>query len=330
MNLFLVTSPFQYICALEAKAYFKTKNNILFLVNQPQEPGLSQQNKLIDKNEWDHIVTTERSNRSINVPRAIRKIKKLAADKPLQHFFYAEYTGWRTKLILKNLRIEKEIYFDDGTLTLVDYEQYVKPKIPFHRPRLIQDRIVSLFGCRPIGYLEQSDRLEVFTIFELTDPVHKVHKNQLTELKKKYNFPCLYNENAPVGFIGQGAVGDKYQRSVQEYVSDLTGFIHSQNRPVIYFPHRTESETVRKAVSQIPRLEYHFSEYPLEIELVDKQIKLSALIGLRSTVHFTASLLYKDIKLYCISTTNESMASRRKERIKILQDALGRLGVETI
>lgn len=49
MNLFSVTSPFQYICAIEAKAHYKTKNNILLLVEQASELGLSQQEKIVKK-----------------------------------------------------------------------------------------------------------------------------------------------------------------------------------------------------------------------------------------------------------------------------------------
>ncbi|TON98918.1 glycosyltransferase 52 family protein, partial [Vibrio parahaemolyticus] len=67
----------------------------------------------------------------------------------------------------KNLPIEQEIYFDDGTLTLAEYPKFIFPKAEFFRPRWFQDFVVRLNGCKPIGRLKQSQNLEVFTMFNL-------------------------------------------------------------------------------------------------------------------------------------------------------------------
>ncbi len=301
MDLFVVTSPMQYICAMEAKDYFDSQNAILLLVNQKSALGLEQQNRLINKDDWSHVISIERGNRSFAVPKAIKQIQKVLNGETIKRFFYAEYNAWRTKLMIKNLPIQKEVYFDDGTLTLAEYPKYVLPKTEFYRPRLLQDIAVRLNGCKPIGRLKQSQNLEIFTMFELTPAAHNIHKNNLTRLKKQYGHPNLYKEGAPIGFIGQGAVGDKYQKSVKQYVEELELLASSANRKIIYFPHRTERDDVREVLKNQEHIIYHRSEYPLEIELIDKQIELSGFIGTYSTVMFTARLLYPELPIYTIS-----------------------------
>jgi hypothetical protein len=308
MNLFLVTSPLQYICALEAKHYFDCKNNILLLVNQKSAHGLKQQKNLIKSNDWDHIISINRGNRSLSIPKSIKEIKKLIGIQDIKHFFYAEYNGWITKLLIRNLPINKEIYFDDGTLTLLEYPTYIIPKASFHRPRFLQDIIIKLNGCQPIGLLPQSENLEIFSMFDLEDGGFKRHKNNLEQLKLHYGNPKLYNADASIGFIGQGGVGDKNKKTIDEYLQGLNEIINKFDKEIIYFPHRTEKEEIRNLLKKNKKIIYHHSEYPLEIELIDKKIQLSALIGNYSTVMFTCKLLYPDMPIYAFFNTHPNTA----------------------
>ena len=303
MNLFLVTSPLQYICALEAKQYFACKESILLLVNQKSQHGLEQQQKLLKKEEWSQIIQIERGNRSFSIPNAIKKIKKTLNGIPCECFFYAEYNAWWTKLLIRNLPIKKEIYFDDGTLTLAEYSKFILPKKDFYRPRLLQDFVVRLNGCKPIGRLPQSNTLEIFTLFELEKEKIPLHKNKLKHLKQSYGYPELFNKSAPLGFIGQGAVGNKNQKTIESYLKELETLARYSNRNIIYFPHRTERKEVKDALLKTDYITYHYSEYPLEIELIDKKIQLSALIGTYSTVMFTCRLLYPEMPIYTLSDT---------------------------
>ena len=305
MNLFLVTSPLQYVCALEAKEYFSCKESILLLVNQKSKHGLEQQNKLLKKEDWAAVIEIERSNRSFSVPKAIKKIKELMPKGAyLERFFYAEYNAWWTKLLSRNLLIKKEVYFDDGTLTLSEYNKLILPKTSFHRPRLIQDFIIRLHGLKPVGHLPQPRSLEVFTLFNLEQAHVPIHKNNLDRLKRSYGHPALFDTSAALGFIGQGAVGDKNQKSVREYLEELETLAKLSNSKIIYFPHRTERNEVKEALMNLDYITYHRGEYPLEIELIDKNIKLSALIGTFSTVMFTCRLLYPDMPIYTLSDTH--------------------------
>ncbi|ELI6447580.1 glycosyltransferase 52 family protein [Photobacterium damselae] len=330
MNLFLVTSPFQYICAVEAKKNYKTRNNILILVEQSSEPGLSQQKKLVNENEWDYIIKTSRKNRTLNIPKVIKKIWSITSNNRIQHFFHAEYNGWRTKLLLRNLNIDKEIYFDDGTLTINEYEEEIRTKTIYSRKRFFNDLVLKLQGIKPIGKLPQSERLELFTIFDIEKPEHIIIKNTLSELKKKLKNTELYDPSAPVGFIGEGAIGHKHRKTQEIYVEEVKTFALNHPEGIIYFPHRTETKETRELIKSIPNLIYHQSEYPLEIELIEKKIKLSMLIGLLSTAQYTASLIYKNMPIYTITTSNHIPQKNISKRYQRIESVYTKHGITTI
>ena len=197
MNLFLVTSPFQYICAVEARVHYKTEDNILLLVEQASEPGLSQQKKLVNENDWEHVIKIPRKNRTRNLPKVIKEIWEITNREQINNFFHAEYNGWRTKLLLRNLNIDKEVYFDDGTLTINEYEEEIRSKAIYSRKRFINDFTLKFQGITPIGELPQSVNLELFTIFDIENPEHVIVKNTLVELKKKVGSTELFDPTFP-------------------------------------------------------------------------------------------------------------------------------------
>ncbi|WBA07868.1 glycosyltransferase 52 family protein [Salinivibrio kushneri] len=322
MNLFLVTSPFQYLCALEAKKHYKTKKNILFLVDQNSTRGIEQQGKIFNPCEWDHVITTTRKNRTINIPKAIKKIKKIIKGDKIDTFFYGEYNAWRTKLVVENFRIKKDVYFDDGTLTVCELPEFIETKMTYSRNRLFQDILLRLYGCKPTTRSLPRENLELFTIFDLNSNIVNIEKNTFSHLKAHYNHIDLFSEHAPIGFIGQGAVGHKGGQSVSSYIERVSQFAKSTKNGIVYFPHRTESNDVAEAIATIENVTYHRSTLPLELELIDKKIQLSCLYGMNSTAQYTASLFYPNMPIYNLIPPGESL-SPRQERIRIFYKESG-------
>ncbi|HCG6982494.1 glycosyltransferase 52 family protein [Vibrio parahaemolyticus] len=327
MNLFLVTSPFQYICAVEAKAYYKTKNNILLLVEQVSELGLSQQEEIVQKSEWDYVITIPRKDRTRNLPKAIKKIRLITQDRNVEHFFHAEYNGWRTKLILKNLPIRKEVYFDDGTLTINEYEEVIRNKATYSRKRFFNDSLLRLQGIVPIGELPQSNNLELFTLFDIYEPVHPIVRNRFQELRHRYNISATRPNTNNVGFIGQGAIGHKNQKSESQYLDEIDKFCQ-QHEHVVYFPHRTEATELKEKIKAISNLTYHLSQYPLEIEILEKNLALSKLVGTNSTVLFTAKLIFPEMDIFYVSSNTDGYCEKNKLRNERIVQYLERAGIK--
>ncbi|OOE89094.1 glycosyltransferase 52 family protein [Salinivibrio sp. AR647] len=322
MNVFLVTSPFQYLCALEAKKHYKTKNNVLFLVDQSSTRGLEQQEKIFNPREWNYVITTTRKNRTINIPKAIKKIKDIIKGEQIDTFFYGEYNAWRTKLVAENFCIKKDVYFDDGTLTINELREFIETKKTYSRSRLLQDILLKLYGCKPTTKSLPRENLELFTIFDLNSSTVNIERNTFSHLKAHYNHSDLFSEHAPIGFIGQGAVGHKGGQSVSSYVERVSRFAKSTKNGITYFPHRTESHDVAKAIANIENLTYHRSTLPLELELIEKKIQLSCLYGMNSTAQYTAKLFYPDMPIYNLISDKENL-SPRNERIRLFYKESG-------
>lgn len=317
MNIFLVTSPFQYICANEARVSYQTTNNVLILEVNDSKVGISQLTDLVNISDWEHIIYVSSKSRTITTPRLIKKIIRLSDGGTFEHFFFAEYNGWRTNLIKRNINFLKHVYFDDGTATLFEYDDHIKYKKTYHRPRALQDFLVRAQGCKKIGRLEYNTSLEMFSIFDITDPVCNIKKNTLAELRKKIYAEQCYDSTAPVGIIGQGAVGEKGHISVSDYIEEIAAVTRSQSA-VIYFPHRSESVEVTNRIKFFKNITYHHSEKPLEFEIADKKIKLSHLYGIASTALYTMSIIYKEIPIstFDINSSKETRTSRISEYLR--------------
>ncbi len=297
MNVFLVTSPFQYICANEARDAYQTKNNLLVLVQQDTEKGKQHLAQLYDKSKWDHIIEVGRSNRTFVIPRILKEVKQLANGELIEHFFFSEYTSWRTRMFQRNLPAQKLVFIDDGMANLYEYFKYIKDKKAFSRTRFLQDLLIQLQGCKKIGTMPYAENFEMFSIFDIKNPVCPLRLNTLDSIRKNIGTSNCYDPKAPIAFIGEGAIGDKNQPSLTSYIERLKKVVSEENRPILYFPHRTESAEVTNAVKELPNLTYHRSESPIELELANKKIKISSIIGVTSTALYTLSLLYKEVPI---------------------------------
>ncbi|CED70245.1 putative uncharacterized protein [Aliivibrio wodanis] len=331
MNIFVATSPFQYICANEARVAYKTQNNILFLVKQNREPGISQLNHVFCEQDWDHVIWVERHQRTLNVPKAIKKAISINhGNASFDRFFYAEYNAWRTKLIRRNLNFNQEIYFDDGTTTVFEYELYIREEKTFYRPRFVQDLLLMLQGLKPIGKLEHFRNFEIFSIFKLLDPIHKSRTNHFSALKDKYGNRKIYDKESPIGFLGHGAVGGKNGKCIQTYLDEVSQFMQYVEHDVLYFPHRTELSEVAEQLKQLPRLKYHASTLPLEVELLDKEITLSGLYGTYSNAQYSISVLYPDVPVYNLIPSGKGINTTRQDSYTVIHRLFEKIAIPNI
>ncbi|KYN25427.1 hypothetical protein AUQ44_07535 [Vibrio cidicii] len=127
MNVFLVTSPFQYICANEARVAYQTQDNILILIEQDNPTGQRQMKALVQEHDWQTVLRFPRNKRTSVTPKIIKEIQRLSQGQ-LETLFYSEYNAWRNKLIIRNLSFKKHVFFDDGTMTFFDYYDHIETK----------------------------------------------------------------------------------------------------------------------------------------------------------------------------------------------------------
>ncbi len=318
MNVFLVTSPFQYICANEAREAYGSKNNLLVLIEQDNPIGKKQMEVLFNKQDWDHVINYPRNNRTFITPKIIKTINKLS-NGCLDTLFYSEYYAWRSKLIIRNLSFKKHVFFDDGTMTFFDYYDHIEPKSTFYRPRLLQDFQLRLQGIKPIGNLAFFENTEIFSIFKFPNCVTKYKENTLETLKPHQEDKLTQLTPYDI-FIGQGSVDEKGRITVNEYIDMINSVMENSSYPMLYIPHRTEASHVISKVKKIKNITYHQPSYPIEIELSKSDITPNRIIGLSSTALYTLSKIYPNSSIELVEQKIVLQGERDKRIAAYLND----------
>ncbi|MEZ8204502.1 polysialyltransferase family glycosyltransferase [Vibrio splendidus] len=305
MNVFVITSPFQYLCANEARLFYQTKNNILVYVEQEAERGKKNMSAILDESLWDEIIKIPRTQRTFRIPAVIKKIKNHNAN--IERIFLSEYHSWRSNLFIQNFPNTNIVYFDDGSATLVEHENLIKPQKPYRRKRILNDALIRIQGLEPANYVPYNNTLEIFTIFNIDNNSCSVVKNNMDGIKKILHTEDCFNIDSPVGFIGEANIdAGKDCIKLKDYLKEIKAILNNTDKDILYFPHRMETEKVRKTISAIDRVKYHNSTMPLEIEIAKSNLSLSKLIGYSSTALYTLSVIYSDIPLEIITSSELS------------------------
>lgn len=311
MNVFIVTSPFQYLCANEARVAYQTTDSVLVLIEQDNPTGQRQMASLLNENDWQHVMRFPRNKRTTVTPKIIKQVLALSQGQ-LNTLFYSEYFAWRSKLLIRNLPFKKHVFFDDGTMTFFDYYDHIETKAEYYRPRWLQDFQLRLKGIKPIGHLGYFDNTEIFSIFHFENCITTLRENNLAVLQDQIE---QYSGNAKSQdvFIGQGSVDELGRISLTEYLDLIRSAITpNQSEPLLYIPHRTEASHVTEQVKGLDGMHYHVPDFPIEIELMKAKIQPNTIIGLSSTALYTLSKIYPQASIQLIAPTSVAQGERDK------------------
>lgn len=296
MNIFLVTSPLQLLCAIEAKHQFKTSNNILIIRKEKSKSAKQQVEILLDKKEWDHIIYIGRKNKVWEIKKTHMKLKSINKTLSFKKFFYADYSAWRTNVILNNINIEQEIMFDDGVGTIREFHEKILPNLIVSRNKPSCDFLLKTLGLRAPREIYPRDNFSFFTFFNLPKNKFEINKNNLSILQNRLDTFNCFSKSSPVGFIGQGMVAEK-GINLDYYEEIIKNIIKENKVGMIYFPHRTEKSFVKERLEKIEGLNYHQSSMPLELEIAHRNIQLSKMYSIASTASISLELLYPNIPI---------------------------------
>lgn len=305
MNLFLINTPFQLLCAIEAKKAYNLQNNILAVTKQAHNKSQSQLDSLIQDDEWDHIINLPGVQKAFTIPYFIYSLKKFSPNLFFDNIIFPDYLCWRANLILKNTKSNRQIMIDDGAMTIGQYETYLRDHVSFSKGKGFKDVIIKLFKLEPVHNIEFRDSFELFSIFSFPEESFIKQRNNLLVLQEKISSYQIYNKNSNAAFIGQGYIGPTLGVNIEDYIETILRYHSKVKRNIIYFPHRSESEEVKEHVSKLEFIVYHDSYWPVELEIYQKKIQLSSIAGVLSTALYSMSILYPDMPIYNITTNSK-------------------------
>ncbi|MEA2019528.1 MAG: hypothetical protein U9N59_13900 [Campylobacterota bacterium] len=320
-NLFLISTAFQLINAIEAQKYFRTTNNILVLLYYGnQNKDHDQLKKTIDLFKYDELIIYDVSNQKSHLKptiELINKIKSYQFENIFTGFFSANY-----RRFIANFKYKSLYLIDDGVYSISiqnelygsnieGYKKYILPysekkretlrgKIKFEIYHALRKLYLLLNGCK--NDMNNYKDLNFFTIFDIeTIENEKIVKNDLTFFKSKLNYINKENENEKlIYFLGQ-PLNRAFSLSDATYISYLESIfdLYSDFSKIVYVPHRAEDTNIiniiqNKYSKQIVILE---PKMPIELYIMENKLNINNIASFLSTALFSIKKLIPNINI---------------------------------
>lgn len=267
MVLFLVESPLQLLCAVEAKLFFNISNEFFIIRLSGNNSNDNQMIKLVNifsLNGRVKYIIINSKNRNIQdyLKVIFYKITYYIKFKNYSKIFIGNFESSFFKLITKAVDKKRIILLDDGAKTLS-----------------IQNKFSNNYS------------MDFFSFFNLTPYSNqKIFHNDFSELRKKilnYQFEdkiiLLGSKFAEVGLLTE----EKYINCI-ENISN-----YFKNQGIIYVVHRGENlNKLEKLKKSLPNIIIEELDYPVELYGFNKLKIPKLVVSFHSTALFTMRVIY--------------------------------------
>ncbi|MDY0123319.1 polysialyltransferase family glycosyltransferase [Sulfurimonas sp.] len=291
-NLFIVSSPFQCISALEAKTQLALENNIIVAVYYSNDGSNThkQMREIFKLSEWNEIVEIGLERKKSKYFEYISIINKLKQYE-YKNVFTGHF-GQFQNILLSNLITSKIYALDDGSATLRWHKSELNPNIKSEVKFSKKMKILrySLIGLKT--YFDRK-RVNYFTMFDL-----KPYYGE-TIVQNKFIFMRRYTanktvDNSTVYFIGQPLYGEKLvEKNVYfEFLENIKRYFVKQNKKIIYIPHRREENL--EEFGNIIDDNFKIQRLPtsVEIHLLSLDILPAGICSFYSTALFSINKIF--------------------------------------
>lgn len=302
-DLYIIESPFQLVCAIEAQhsKSFKSGIKSILIVKRT---NLKKNNDQIDQ-----LLKTAKFDRTIQIPFFLGlfigdyilaclifswKIRR----RKLNNIFIGEIKSTIMRSFAINFDNSAVYFLDDGVSTLSIQENLLKGlkvsdlSIDGKYTKYVRN---TLFKLLFVKY--KSDFVpNWFTLFDLT-PINtsqKIVKNNFFAIRAQIVPELEDRSSNKVYFIGSPLSEDgKYPETEElKLVKKASEYYSSQGKTVIYCVHRRESNLKLKKISDFKDIsQLRFAELPIEIDFIDKSVRVNHLSTMVSTTLFTISAI---------------------------------------
>ncbi len=288
-NLFIVKSPLQLMNAIEAKEYFRSKNNILVLMNA-NATNDKQMQTVLALSKWDKIITYAPSNKGSTLLEQVKLIRAL--KKESYHYLFTGDYGTFNQVLMANLTVDDYYLIDDGTKSIEIHKQLLNPlKVSLSKKlKLLR---YTLFGLKtsiqkPINF---------FTCYNLT----QIKDEQIIPNNYDYLqsiFTPQEGQDEVIYLLGQN-IDNKWMKK-GKYIEYLQKIKSHYSKKIIYMPHRHEiiSDELKELFDENFVLQYN--DIPIEIYFLEKNIYPSHIISFTSSALFNLDKIYQKAQIDAI------------------------------
>lgn len=299
-SIVIIESPFQLLSAVEAQNKFNINKLILIIKYTNTKKTNDQIDWILSKNPFYKVIKLPKfkiitlNDFLLIFLILLWKIRKKSFD----YILIGEPRSVIMNSFILNFRSNKYYFIDDGSATIVLQNQILNNEQNIFKDKnnslLIKSRLLlsNILGIKHNFNLSP----HFFTCFNLKPStgqeiiIHNFEKttNQINK--------CNESKTNTVFFIGGNlselnALSEKHELFL---FSSITKFYHEQKINIIYCPHRRESKSKLNKIKSIdPSIELYYSEFPIELEFIIKNIHVEHIASFCSTALYTLTLIFK-------------------------------------
>lgn len=315
--LFIIRSPFQCLCMLEAIDFFKIESFDVLIPEHSTGTNSTQLKALLNDQKIPYQTHNIRHALKDLLPYAIRRRHKYYKNIFIGNYYspsdeaLAVFCGeWRYN-----------VYFlDDGTQALSLFSETPRNRFKTKKWALYFRFIYSLGklkGCRKPNY---------FTIFDVTSNKFNIIKNDFNLLKRG-----LPGNKEEVFIIGANSSILKFKGCTYLQLMDyLIGRIHNDypGKRIQYCPHRRDSNNNEiRAWCISNHVEWYDTRVSVEYDFTTTGIYPLCVVGFTSNALYTLKMLFPESRIMTVFYHVESEFADRETEIIRLE--MNRKGIET-
>lgn len=295
-NIYIVSSPFQCISAIEAKTQFNLKDNLLIAIYHLKDSDtiVTQMRETFGVSQWDEVIEIGINKTKSKYFEYLDVIKKVNTTN-YDNLFVGNF-GQFPMILMSNLSVNKIYAIDDGMGTIQLHKNELNP---FKEQKKGFLKSIKLLRYSLLNLKTSFDkkRLNYFTMFDLK-PNHteEIILNKFGFMKG-YSSSKIIDTNI-VYFIGQAIAEDGWisKNAYIKLLKKIKNYYSSLGLKIIYIPHRRETQLdiINTFIDDTFKIEKH----TLAIELHLLKIKVLPI----EISSFMSTALYSIQKIFPIQT----------------------------
>ena len=319
MNVFLVLSPLQVLNALEAKAHFGTKDNVLVVLRHTSQGyPLEMFRRLVDVNDWDqaYFLSTYRDDVIAKVSKYrwayLSLLQQWRLDRLATTLGSADglFVGLYNEPLARhfsNVLLHNTLYLlDDGTDTLAINESRKGARALLGPTWSRMSLLSKLFRTRN----QQAERAVFFTVYELeTSENDRLIPNRYHYFRARM---ATVPQNDEVWFLGSPLELDGYV-SRATYLHYLEHIHRSYpDRRFIYLPHSRERQRDVHEIGALLGCEVRRYGLPVEVALSRANPRPGELVSFITSALTSCHVMFGDsLRLTSVYLAPESVLKHR-------------------
>jgi len=297
--LFIISTPFQALCAVEALHYYNINldHADFVIINGKSATVNSQSEIILNLNNIYSCKTIIYSSFRKLLLRSSIDIKEMSLNanygfvfvgdffNPLQKTFITSFITNRTKII----------YLDDGSSSIKSLEW----KNSYHKSRSINGLFKRAF-IDLYFHKNKFKNVEYFTIFDKINSPFKININTFKNLRSKIV------DKQPIGCYILGSsiylIGiiqpDDYYKYLEKIISHARKKYPEQ---IIYYcPHRVEKDQHINQILKNFNLSLYKTKYTIEADMVLEENLPRAVYSFGSTASYSLKILFPEVSSHAV------------------------------